>query len=605
MFLKSNPSRLKFRKITPVSALGLSCLLIAIAVNGWAMNTSVQPSIAQPISRFSWGQPSTRIISLGDMEFTSIHVDGLSLFQVAAPRFSPASSEPNGSLSPIERRVQRVEGNLYNLIKLGFDPQTLVVRPSTLNNLTVIVAFDHQNLAQQVILTVNELDAQLNPSVIDALAEQWSQIIHKALIRAWQERQPEARKRQIATVATLVLGMVLMSCGLVWGQKRLKKCFNRLKKRTKEQATPALESSQSLPETDRFLTAPLAVLSAFRQQANLQQWLTLNLLLQRLDQVGLILLWFSGVAAILYTFPETRLEGRGVIIIPLRIFMIWLVLTLMSSLANLYVNYKLREWVEQAEVVSENPQRRILRAPTLLEVSRGMIGFASWCIGIIWFLTGKGFFPSSLLTGAGLVGAALTFAFRDLFKDWIMGILIILEDQYAVGDMIEFEEWIGVVENMSLRATQLRRNADGRLSTISHSQMTTAHNLSKDWSRVNFSIEVAYDTDPNVAIALMTRVAQDMADDPQWQDDIIDPVNVIGVNRVTHSGIEILLRISVKRLRQWGVERELRRRLKLAFDEQGMQIGVPQQRVLFPDATHWVLTTSPKERFSENQFTDL
>jgi small conductance mechanosensitive channel len=161
-----------------------------------------------------------------------------------------------------------------------------------------------------------------------------------------------------------------------------------------------------------------------------------------------------------------------------------------------------------------------------------------------------------------------------------VGILIILEDQYAVGDMIEFEGAVGIVEHMSLRATQIR-GADGRLSTISHNQITVAHNLSKDWSRVNFMIEVAYNSDVNTAIALMKEVAQEMAEEAPWQDDIIDPVNVIGVSRVTHAGIEIMMRIRVKRLRQWDIEREFRRRLKLAFDQKGIQIGVPQQSFLF------------------------
>jgi small conductance mechanosensitive channel len=96
-------------------------------------------------------------------------------------------------------------------------------------------------------------------------------------------------------------------------------------------------------------------------------------------------------------------------------------------------------------------------------------------------------------------------------------------------------------------------------------------------------IEVAYDTDTNTAIALMGEVARTMAVDPQWQEDILEPVSVIGVNRVTHAGIELIMRITVKRLRQWDVEREFRRRLKLTFDEQGIQIGIPKQTLSFSD----------------------
>lgn len=572
----SNFSSLKLRKISQRIALSLACLLLVIWNASWGKALSAQQSSHPSNSSFSLTQPTTRIFSAGDIQFTSIHLDGMSLFQVASQEVAPSELELGGSLSPIERRVRRIEGTLKNIVDIGFDPGTLEVRTAILNNLTVIVASDQQNLAQQVILTVTEIDAQIDSSSVSDLAQQWSLIIRKALIRAWQVRQPEARKRQMARLATIVFGMIFLSGLLGWGQKWLKNRFDILKERSKEQSTASL-ASQSLPllnQADYFFNGTLAVLSAFRQQANLQQRLTLNILLQRLDQIGLILLWFGGVAAILYVFPETRLESRGVIIIPLRIFIIWLVLTLISNLVILYVNYKLQEWVEEASVVSEDYERRILRAPTLLEVSRGIIDFLSLCMGIIWFLGWKGFLPSSLLTGAGILGAALTFAFRDLFKDWINGILIISEDQYAVGDMIEFEGLIGVVEHMSLRATQIRSSLDGRLSTISHNQITTAHNLTKDWSRVNFTIEVAYNTDPNMAIALMKQIAQEMADDPQWQDDIIDPVSVIGVSRVAHSGMEMMMRIRVKRLRQWDIEREFRRRLKLAFDEKGIESGI-------------------------------
>ena len=573
MFPKTHLSRLK----SAIISLGIAVIALIMVVSLWGT-----PLSAQSNSRFSLTQPSNRILSFGDIQFTSVNLDGLSLFQVASPKFFPSESELEGNLSPIERRVRRIEGNLHHIINSGFNPQTLEVRPSILNNLTVIVASDGGNLAQQVILTVNEMDAQLNSSSVADLAQQWSQIIHQGLIQAWQQRQPAARQRQISRGVIFALGIILISCLLFWSQKILQKRFNRLKKAVKEQVSNSLELAE-LPIVEgsaQFFPEPLALLSAFRQQANLQQKLIINLFLQRLDKIGLIILWFIGVSAILHTFPETRLQGRSLIGIPLRIFIIWLVLTLISNLASLYVNDKLREWVEEAEVVSEDSQRRILRAPTLLEVLRGIIGFASWCVGIIWFLLWKGLFPTSFLTGAGLLGAALTFSFRDLCKDWIVGILIILEDQYAVGDMIEFEGAVGIVEHMSLRATQIR-GADGRLSTISHNQITVAHNLSKDWSRVNFMIEVAYNSDVNTAIALMKEVAQEMAEEAPWQDDIIDPVNVIGVSRVTHAGIEIMMRIRVKRLRQWDIEREFRRRLKLAFDQKGIQIGVPQQSFLF------------------------
>jgi moderate conductance mechanosensitive channel len=551
-----------------------SLLFISILV----LNTTT--SLAQSFLTQSRLTNGARIFVAGDIEYTSVYLDGFALFQIASQDVTVSGANIN-EVSPVERRARRIERGLNNIIHAGFVPKSLQVTTATLNNLTVIVASDEENLPRQVILTVTEIDALLDSSTIADLAERWGQIIQKALLQAWQERQPRARRRQWAVTSMIILGIIFLSGLLIWWQRRLRNRFNRLKKQAKSPSEPNLVAKHplKLDRSQELFSDPLEGSSSFREQADFQRRLTLNILWKRLDQIGLILLWFGGIAAILYVFPETRLEGRGIIRIPVRIFMIWLVLMLIGNMVNLYVNSRLREWVEEGVVFSENAERRILRAPTLLEVWQGIIGFIAVFVGIIGFLAWMGLSFSFLLTGAGLVGALLTFAFQNLLKDWINGFLIIFEDQYAVGDMIEFGEFIGIVENMSLRATQLRA-ADGRLITIPHNQVITAHNLSKDWSRVNFTIEVAYQTDPNLAIALMQEVAENMATAPQWQEDIINPVQVIGVSRVSHAGIEIMIRIVVKRLRQWDIDREYRRRLKIAFDQQGIQIGIPQQSFL-------------------------
>jgi small conductance mechanosensitive channel len=221
---------------------------------------------------------------------------------------------------------------------------------------------------------------------------------------------------------------------------------------------------------------------------------------------------------------------------------------------------------------------------------QGIVRFTSWWVGLIWFLAWQQFPLSALITGAGLIGATLTFVFQNLLKDWINGILIIFEDQYAVGDVVDFGGGTsGFVESMSLRSTKIR-SAGGRLSTIPHNQITIVHNLTKDWSRVDFTIEVAYGSDTTLAMEIMKEVALEMARDPQWQNDILEPVNLIGVSRVAHAGIEISMWIKTKRMRQWDVEREFRRRLKLAFDEKGIGIGVPQQTFLLNNSSEGKLT---------------
>jgi small-conductance mechanosensitive channel len=556
--------------------LGLICLLLISAIILNQAASLAQGFLSPSQSLTSLGQSGARIFVAGDIEYTSVYLDGFALFQIASQDFTGSGENFNG-VSAVERRARRIERTLQNIINVQFDPKTLQITTATLNNLTVIVAADGQNLARQVVLTVTEIDALLDSSTIANLALRWSEIIKTALLQAWQERQPAARRQQIAIAGVIVLGMMLLSGLFLWWQRTLKRRFNQLKRLSDSQSQANFAKNHPLALDPA--ANPLAETANFHQKANFQRQLILIIFWKRLTQIGLILLWVGGIAAILSLFPDTRLEGRGIIRIPLRIFLIWLVLMLLSNCVNLYVNSRLREWVEEGVVFSENVQRRILRAPTLLEVWRGIIGFVAVFVGIIWFLATIGFSFGSLLTGAGLIGAILTFGFQSLLKDWINGFLIILEDQYAVGDIIEFTGIIGAVENMSIRATQMR-GPDGRLITIPHNQIITAHNLSKDWSRVNFSIEVAYQTDPDLAIALMREIAEQMAVDSQWQEDIINPVQVIGVSRVTHSGIEIMLRIVVKRLRQFDIEREYRRRLKLAFDHRGIRIGIPQQSFL-------------------------
>jgi len=551
------------------------CLLVSIFV----LNTL--PSLAQNFLVPFASPTGTRIFVAGDIEYASVYLDGFALFQIASQDFTASRVEAAQEISPVQRRARRIERGLNNIINGGFDPTTLQVSPATLNNLTVIVARDNQNLPQQVILTVTEIDALIDSSSVADLADRWVKIIQTALLQAWQERQPAARRQQVMTATIIIFGMVCLSCLLIWWQKRLRNRFNLLKRQAKSQSDRNLpiNSPSTKDRSQEPILASVEDSSNFRQQADIQRQLTLNILWKRLALIGLILLWFGGIAAILYVFPETRLEGRGIIRIPLRIFIIWLLLTSVSNMINLYVNSRLREWVEEGAVFSENLERRILRAPTLLKVWREIITFIAIFLGILIFFAWMGLSFAFLLTGAGLVGALLTFAFQDLLKDWINGFLIVFEDQYTVGDMIQFQEFIGLVENLSLRATQLRA-ADGRLITIAHNQIISAHNLSKDWARVNFTIEVAYDTEADLAISLMAAIAENMAVDPQWQEDIINPVQVAGVSRVSHTGMEIMLRIVVKRLRQWDIEREYRRRLKIAFEEKGIHIGIPQQSFL-------------------------
>jgi small conductance mechanosensitive channel len=133
-----------------------------------------------------------------------------------------------------------------------------------------------------------------------------------------------------------------------------------------------------------------------------------------------------------------------------------------------------------------------------------------------------GFDLIPLLAGAGIVGIAISFAAQGLIKDVINGFLIILEDQYAVGDVIMVGELRGLVENMNLRITQIRNN-EGQLITIPNSSIAIVRNLSKDWARVDLAIRITYETNPDRALEILRKLSQEIYQENIWRAKIIEP----------------------------------------------------------------------------------
>jgi small conductance mechanosensitive channel len=184
-----------------------------------------------------------------------------------------------------------------------------------------------------------------------------------------------------------------------------------------------------------------------------------------------------------------------------------------------------------------------------------------------------------LLAGAGIIGLAISFAAQGLIKDIINGFLIILEDQYAVGDVIVIGDLGGLVESMNLRVTQIRNN-EGQLITIPNSAISIVQNLSKEWARVDLSIRIAYDTNPDQALDVLRKLGQEIYQEQIWREKIIEPPEVLGIDDLQHSGMLIRIWIKTQPLQQWSVAREFRRRLKLVLEQENIAIGIPQQAFL-------------------------
>ena len=147
-----------------------------------------------------------------------------------------------------------------------------------------------------------------------------------------------------------------------------------------------------------------------------------------------------------------------------------------------------------------------------------------------------------------------------------------LEDQYVIGDIIDLDYTMGCVEEMNLRMTQIR-DVRGRLSTIPNSNISRVHNLTKDWSIIDLTIKVNFDANLGIAVQLIKQVANDLINDSEWGNKILDSASILGVNSISTSGAEIVIRMKTIPRKQWSVAQELCYRLKQNFEREGISFN--------------------------------
>jgi moderate conductance mechanosensitive channel len=229
--------------------------------------------------------------------------------------------------------------------------------------------------------------------------------------------------------------------------------------------------------------------------------------------------------------------------------------------------------------------RRAQRADAMGALFTSVSGFVVWTLALFMILGTFGISLGPLIAGAGLVGIAVGFGAQNLVRDFISGVSMLLEDQYGVGDIIDAGEAVGVVEGISLRTTRIR-DVTGTLWHVPNGEITRIGNMSQEWARALLDIGVAYGTDIDAASEIILRVASTMAEEPGHAEEILEPPEVWGVQDLADDSVVIRLVVKTVPGRQWAVARELRRRIKMAFDAANVEIPFPQR-------TMWLRTEAP------------
>lgn len=258
----------------------------------------------------------------------------------------------------------------------------------------------------------------------------------------------------------------------------------------------------------------------------------------------------------------------------LKILLILVAAFVVHKLAYILIEKGIRKTIKTDRIISIEAEKK--RQDTLITVFDQGFAIAVWLVAALMVLSEIGINTTPLIAGAGIIGLAFGFGGQYLIKDLISGFFIILENQYRVGDVVCFGDTCGLVEKATLRTTTLR-DLDGVVHHVPNGEIKAASNLSKYFARVNLNIGVSYHSNLEKVIKVVNKVGADLAKDPDWKDLIIKPPQFLRVDDFGDSAIIIKILGETKPIKQWDVAGELRKRLKIAFDKEGIEIPFPQR----------------------------
>lgn len=556
--------------------------------------------------------PTVPTIQLGNLAIAPVFLDGRPIASLATEidftENLPSTTQVSTAAFRAQQISRRLQGVLARMLTYSRTDLTEVgdreIQQEALKGEIVVVSqrieaeeirYDlkltfPQEATPEPIVTLTPTDALYTRQSIDELARQWQRTIVNELLTAWTRRQPTVLLQQAgwASVGLVIIGLISWGGWLV--QRRLRR-----------RRQPALNKAEPIaPPGDPVIEdpdSPLALLTVQVRRFNRQLERNLNLFACRLLFWMQVLLWVLSIGAIARLFYFSRpfanwLLGvsprewfvswgqTGIIGKPLVLLFLFFVLSIGDRVTNLMIERVARAWL-MSQVEQHEPSARLpLRVPTLVSAAKGVTTFIIY--GTFGLLVLNQFRAISTPVTAllGIITFGISLGAQNVIKDVINGILILVEDQYAVGDVIVLPgEVAGLVEYVNLRITQLR-SLDGELITVPNGSISTVRNITSHWSQAQCLITISPHADLDRALAVMLEVAQNLYQEENWQAIVLDQPVLLGVEQLDHHGIQILLLLKAKPFKHWDVVREYRRRLHYAFAQAGIEFGAPRQEVI-------------------------
>lgn len=539
--------------------------------------------------------------------------------QTAIRMISPPAPRKGSTLSkPLSQQIHPLTPKVEVGIK---NSQTVVFFPSQ----------PELGLTQQTLVTVNQADEIANGKPVDILAHEWRNRIQDSFDKAlWNhelDRQYPWYRYQLSSVFVVVAAVLvtILSFGRKFFIQRDRLLAQELRLLTQsltkdieaevidptaeptdtraEPSEPGAEAKTDQPSQRKFPwqrpwvkdipfshelkdrvnnawqnIGDLATLN-LRQQTWLKQRRNLSVLL------AWTLLWlqvsciFITIAIIVYIFPGIRPFTILFIGQAMYFPLLWIGLTLLDKIAGIFVDGFLNRWAREQQRYKGTSNRYPLRVTTYSPAIKGGISFLLCLVGILGSIWLFGINPLVLASFGG-VAFVLAFLARNVVEDMLNGTLILITDRYAIGDVVQVGDVSGLVEHMNIYITQLR-GPEGRLTTIPNGKITIVENLTKEWSRAEFIVEIDQASDVDRALEVIKLVSEQMRADPLWQEKILEPAAILGVDNIASRGIQLQVWIKTQAGQHWAVGREFRLRVKKAFELAGIYFGSPHQQIVF------------------------
>ena len=236
-----------------------------------------------------------------------------------------------------------------------------------------------------------------------------------------------------------------------------------------------------------------------------------------------------------------------------------------------------------------SPDAERKREDTMIRIFVFGLKITVWSITIVMILPEFGVNIAPILAGAGVLGLAIGFGTQNVVRDFLAGFFVIIENQYRVEDYVCLNDTCGTVEDVTLRKTILR-DVHGVTHHITHGTVNRVANYTKKMATARMDISVAYKEDLDHVMVVINNVGKQMAEESPWKENTLTTIQVVGTgpSNFAESGIEITVAGDTKPGTQWGMLREYRKRIRYAFDKEGIEIPFPQRTVwLQKEGAQW------------------